>query len=234
MTTEQFTAPGPQFPSPHNARVAALTPLIVDVGLPLGAFYLLSDGFGVATITALTVSSVPPAASALWTAVKKRKVNGLAGLMLVVNVVGILMSVITGDPRLMLAKDGAISSVIGIAVLLSVAAGRPLMSAAMKPMVVRGDSARLAAWDRLSATSGTFRRSEKSFSLVWGTALLTECVVRVVCAYTLPVHTVVWLHAVLVLGAIAVGMVGSRAFAERIGKLVKAEAAGAAGVRQRA
>ena len=42
-----------------------------------------------------------------------------------------------------------------------------------------------------------FRRAERTFSLVWGVALLGECVVRVVGAYTLPVDTMVWLGTVI-------------------------------------
>jgi hypothetical protein len=236
MTTEQFTAPRPSGKTlaTGNPLVAALAPLVVEVGVPLGGFYLLTKGFGVGTVAALAISSVPPAISALWSAVRRRKVNGLAGLMLAVNIVGILTSVMTGDARLMLAKDGAVSSAIAIAILWSVAAGRPLMSSAMKPMVTKGDAARLAAWDRLAATSEPFRRAEKGFSLVWGAALMSECVIRVVSAYTLPVHTVVWLHTVLLLGAIAVGILAGHPFGERIAELVGAEVAAATGTAEAA
>lgn len=213
---------------PGDPRTAAFMPLIVDVGIPLGGYYLLSRGFGVGTVGALAISSVPPVIRALWTAIRWRKVNGLAGLMLAVNVIGIIASVITGDPRLILAKDGAVSSTVGIAVLVSVAAGRPLMSAAMKPMAVKGDGAKLAAWERMSSGSAEFRAAERAFSLAWGVPLVTECVVRVVCAYTLPVHTMVWLQTVFTLGAIGVGLLVSRPFAERIGELLRAEVAAAA------
>ncbi|MER5185621.1 VC0807 family protein [Streptomyces sp. NPDC002896] len=205
----------------RNALVPAWTPLVVDVGLPLGGFYLLSDGFGVGTVTALAISSIPPALSALWTAIRHRKSNGLAALMLAVNLVGIALSTAAGDARLMLAKDAAISSVIGIAILVSVATARPLMSTAMKPVITKGDAAKLTAWDRLSTSCADFRTAERHFSTVWGLALLGEAITRVVCAYTLPVHTVVSLHVVLVAGAIVVAIRGSKTHAERIGALLR-------------
>ena len=40
----------------------ALAPLLLDVGVPLGGYYLLRHGMGVSLVTALTVSSVMPAA----------------------------------------------------------------------------------------------------------------------------------------------------------------------------
>jgi hypothetical protein len=142
----------------------------------------------------------------------------------VVNVVSIALSFWTGDPRVMLAKDGAVSSTIGIAILASVFVGRPLMSAALKPMLVKANPAKAAAFDRLSATSPRFRRLERIFSLVWGVTLLCECALRVFLAFTLPVSTMVWFSTVMTIGAISVGMVASSAFSVPIEKMVRQEA----------
>ncbi|MFR0358870.1 VC0807 family protein [Streptomyces sediminimaris] len=179
-------------------------PLIVDVAVPLGSYYLFKGAFGMSTFAALAWSSVVPAVRTVWSVVKERRVNGLAGLILVVNVVSLLLSFVSGDPRLMLAKDGAVSSTVGIGILVSVALGRPMMTAGMKPFLVKGDPAKEAAWQRLvsgrAAGSVDFLRKERTFSVVWGVALLAECVARVVGAYTVPVDTMVWLGGVLMAG----------------------------------
>ena len=78
----------------------------------------------------------------------------------------------------MLAKDSGISSVVGISMLVSVVAGKPLLTSALKPFVTKGDAGRTAAWERLSAEPGRFVRAERMFTAVWGLALVTECVVR--------------------------------------------------------
>src|SRR5690606_28540062 len=70
---------------------------------------------------------------------------------------------------------------------------------AMKPWLTRGRAEREAAWTRLSAGSEAFRRAERRFAVVWGVALLAECVVRVLLAYTVPVDTMVWLGVVLMI-----------------------------------
>src|SRR6266567_1298414 len=128
-----------------------------------------------------------------------RAVSGMTILVLVVNVAGMAVSFSSGDPRFMLAKDGAISSAIGIAILISVPAGRPLMTAGLRPFIVRGDAAKDAAFGRLAVTSARFRTLERRFSVVWGIACLGECAGRVACAFTLPVATTVWLSTVLTL-----------------------------------
>ncbi|MFF7974661.1 VC0807 family protein [Streptomyces sp. NPDC007905] len=186
-------------------------PLLMDVAVPLGSYYLFKDAFGMSTFAALAWSSVVPAVRTVWGLVKERRTNALAGLILVVNVVSLLLSFVSGDPRLMLAKDSGVSSTVAIGILVSVVFGKPMMTAGMKPFLIKGDTAREAAWERLMTGVGTrsegFRRKEKAFSVVWGLALLAECVVRVVGAYTIPVDTMVWLGTVIMLGAIAVGIV---------------------------
>ncbi|MFF4034657.1 VC0807 family protein [Streptomyces sviceus] len=194
-----------------NSKRANLAPLIVDVAVPIGAYYLLKDGLGMSTLMALGLSSVVPAVRTGWSVVKERTVNGLAALILVVNIAGLLLSFVAGDPRLMLAKDSGVSSVIGIGVLVSVALGRPMMTAGMKPWLVKGIAEREAAWGRLMAGSADFRRAERRFSVVWGVVLLTECVLRVVGAYTLPVDTMVWLGSVVMVVSMAVAFLVSGA-----------------------
>jgi hypothetical protein len=44
---------------------------------------------------------------------------------------------------------------------------------------------------------------------VWGLALLAECVVRIVGAYTIPVDTMVWLGSVILLVTMVIGFVVS-------------------------
>ncbi|MFI7505147.1 VC0807 family protein [Streptomyces sp. NPDC049687] len=206
----------------------AFAPLIVDVAVPLGSYYLFKGAFGMSTFAALAWSSVVPAVRTVWSVAKERKVNGLAGLILVVNVVGLLLSFVSGDPRLMLVKDGAVSSTIGIGVLVSVALGKPMMTAGLKPFLLKGDAAREAAWERLAGGraegSAAFLRAERAFSVVWGGALLAECVLRVVGAYTVPVETMVWLGSVVMVVAIGVGIVvGGGLAAEPMGRMISAE-----------
>ncbi|GGS14514.1 MULTISPECIES: VC0807 family protein [Streptomyces] len=184
-------------------------PLLIDVAVPLGSYYLFKEAFGMSTFAALAWSSVVPAVRTAWALVKERRTNALAVLILTVNVVSLLLSFVSGDPRLMLAKDSGVSSTVAIGILVSVGLGKPMMTEAMKPFLVKGDPAREAAFRRLvsgaAAGSAAFRRRERVFSVVWGLVLLAECVVRAVGAYTVPVDTMVWLGSVLMVAAMAIG-----------------------------
>lgn len=204
--------------------LANLRPLVVDVAVPLGSYYFLKGAFGTSTFAALAWSSVVPAVRTVWSVVQERRVNAFAGLVLMVNVVSLALSFVSGDPRLMLAKDSGVSSVIGIAILVSAVLGRPMMTEGLKPFILKGDPARAAAFERLRSGSAAFRRAERAYSLVWGGVLLAECVVRVVGAYTLPVDTMVWLGSVVLVSAIGIGIVVSGGLAaEPMARMITAE-----------
>ncbi|KOU33544.1 VC0807 family protein [Streptomyces sp. WM6378] len=211
--------------SSRNPLVDSLMPLVVEAGVPLASYYALKAA-GMSTFAALALSSVLPAVRTVWSALKGRDLNRLAALVLAANVGGLALSAVSGDPRLMLAKDGALSSVVGIGILLSAAAGRPLMTSALKPWITKNSPDKAAAWDRLMAGNAQFRRRETLFSVVWGGALLTECVARVVGAYTIPVDTMVGLGTVILVVAIGAAVVISGALAVGpMEKLVEGEAA---------
>src|SRR5215467_8626516 len=224
-TADHAGAADPRSADRRSDLAAALRPLLIDIGIPVGTYYLLRDAIGLSLWLSLALSSVGPAVRSIGGLMAERKLNLLAVLMLAVNLAGIAVSFLTGDPRAMIAKDSAISSVIAFAILGSVLLRRPLMSAGLKPFMTKGEPRRSAAWDRLSAASPQFRRLELVFSTIWGVALLAECLAHLVGAYTLPVTTMVWLGTVITLGAIAVAIVAGGAAVGPIQKMIDAETA---------
>jgi hypothetical protein len=209
---------------PRNLR-ATFLPLALDIAIPLAIFYGLRNGFGASLVFSLAASSVLPAVRSVFEFARHRKFEGLAVLMLAVNLASLVISVTTGDARLMMAKDSVISSVVGLGILLSVWRGEPLMSAGLKPFLTRGNPVKIQAWDRLRETSARFRSLEKRYSLIWGMALLADCAARVAGAVVLPVPTMVWLSTVMVVSAIvAAVIVSGGAAAEPMEQLIKQDA----------
>lgn len=211
-----------------NPMVTALLPLAVDVAVPLGVYYAAHSVFGVSLVGSLIVSSVVPAVRTLHGLLRNREFNGMAGLMLAVNLVGLLTTLLTGDPRLMIAKDGLVSSAVGAGILVCALRGKPLMAAGLRPFLTRGEARPEAAWERLAAGSAAgatvFATLTRRHSLIWGGALLLECAARVAGAYTLPLTTMVWLPTVFLIGAIGLAGVVSGPYTERLKKLVADEA----------
>jgi hypothetical protein len=172
--------------------------LALDIALPIGLYFLLYAGLGVGLVPSLILSSIPPLIRTVVGVIRDREIEGMAALMLAVNVAGIAISFVSGDARLLFIRNSAISSVVGVSVLVSVAAGRPLMSDALKLFVAKDDTARNAAWEHLSATSAEFHRLELRYSAIWGVLLLIECAARVAGAFLLPVTTMAWASDVMI------------------------------------
>lgn len=207
--TAPVAAPATVAPiAPRKALLDSLMPLLMDVGVPLASYYALKAA-GLSTFGALAWSSLVPAVRTAWGVVRERRLNGLAALMVSVNAVSLLLGLVAGDPRLLLLKDSAVSSTIGLAFLLTALRGRPMMSVVLRPWLTRGETAKAAAWERLSAGSPAFRRAETRFSAVWGGALLAECAVRAVGAYTVPVETMVWAGTVILVASMVLAFVVS-------------------------
>jgi hypothetical protein len=131
----------------------------------------------------------------------------------------------TGNPRVMIAKDSIVSSVTAFAILGSVVARRPLLTAGLKVYLTTGAAVRVAAWDRLSQGCPAFRRLELLFSTIWGTALLADCVARLIGAYSLPVTTMAWAGTALTLGAIGLAIMVGAVAAGPMARLMEREIA---------
>ena len=218
------TSGTPAEAAPQNLG-GTLIPLAVDIAIPLGSYYLMRDALGLSLVLSLGLSSVVPAVRTIYGLVRERDFNALATLMLVVNVLGIVLSFSTGDARLMLAKDSVVSSVIGIAMLVSVASRRPLMSAGLKPFLTKGDPAKIRAWDDLTMHSAEFQRCELRFTLVWACSLLADCIARFIGAFTLPVATMMWLSTFILIGSIGFACILGGVVSKPMEKLIGDEAA---------
>src|SRR3954470_22419462 len=120
-----------------SSRRRTFLPIVLDVAAPIGAYYLLRNGFGASAFVSLAWSSVIPAARTGWAAVTERTLNAFAALILFVNVVSLLLGFVSGDARLMLVKERGVGGVIGMGVLVSVMLGKPMMTTGMKPWVTR-------------------------------------------------------------------------------------------------
>ncbi|MGA5818590.1 VC0807 family protein [Kitasatospora sp. NPDC094028] len=210
-----------------NPIAAGLRPLALDVAAPLAGYYLLHSVCGLSEFAALAWSSVVPAGRTALGLLTERRLNLWSSLMLAVNLAGLALTLVSGDARMMIAKDGLLSGTVALAILVSALIGRPVMTPMLMPFVTKGRRDRAAAWQRLAegraAGSRAFRRHERVFAGIWGTALLAECAARVVGAFTLPVATMAWLSTVFLVGAIVAGSMLGQIAVEPIEKLVRDE-----------
>ncbi len=169
-----------------------------DVGLPLVTYYGLHL-FGAADRPALLAATAVAGARIVWVAVRDRKLNLFATVMLVVFGLGLALAFVSGDARFLLLRGSFVTAAVGLTFLATAVFGRPLTLAAMQSFQPSRAAGIAAAYD---AEPG-FRRGYRTSSLVWGGGLLLEALVRVPLVYLLPIPVMVGLSEALMIATFA-------------------------------
>lgn len=110
------------------------------------------------------------------------------------------LSLVTGSPRALLARDGLATAAWAAYMYASLLAQRPATFTVSRPLLegrrVFDPAARAwvrpssQSWDELWQRVPGFRRIWRACTVIWGTAILADAVIRVIMAYTLPVGVV--------------------------------------------
>lgn len=79
-------------------------------------------------MAALALSAVPPAAEGLWSVVRRRKLDVASALVLGGIAVSLVLVALGGSERVLLLRDSLITSVVGLALAISAAFPRPILS----------------------------------------------------------------------------------------------------------
>lgn len=190
----------------------ALRALLLDLAAPLAVFYALRAA-GAPDVVALVAGAVPPAVSAVLTAVRERRVEAVALLVLVTMVLGLVASSITGDPRELLVRNAWLSLPFGLWLLVSLRRARPFCFEATRMLLPH----RAGVLDELWSRDAAFRRAWRSITVVWAAAMLTDTALRVLMASTLPVPVVPALDTALTVVTLLALQVPTHVFLHRSG-----------------
>lgn len=191
MTTKSRLPRTPPVSVAHQLWIFAF-----DVGAPIGCYYLLRS-LGFSSLTALAAGAVLPALAAAWQLATKRRVDPVAALVIVTMVLSILLALWSHSSQFLLAKEGLLTGLWGLAFVASVAFRRPIAFSVARPLMEGRRAFAAQSWDDLWADEPAFRRIWRVSTLVWGGALLADAVIRVLMAYLLPVDQVLWLGGLL-------------------------------------
>jgi hypothetical protein len=155
---------------------------------PMAGYYALR-ALGVDPRLALILGAVAAVVGLVFTLVRRRSLDGTGSMFAALTVLALVLTMVSGSARFLLAKDGVLTACCGVWTLASLrwaryptglTFGRPLL----EPMTPDHD------WDRLWDTEAMFRRVWRVLTAIWGVALLGDAAVRVVTAYLLPVDVV--------------------------------------------
>ncbi|WP_299051228.1 VC0807 family protein [uncultured Nocardioides sp.] len=156
-----------------------------NVVLPIAA-YLVLVGLGWAPVWALAGSA---AVSVVVLGVewrRTRRVDALGGLVLLRFVLSLALAWLTGDARVLLVKDSAITAVIALVGLASLRWERPAVAR------IRADlSGDREAFDAELARRGDLRALHRRLTVVWAVGLLAEAATSTTVALLAPITVAV-------------------------------------------
>jgi len=200
-----------------SGKPAALTRLVVtDLVVPIAVYYLLR-ALGVDNVMALLVGGSLCGLSALLAAVRNRRLDAMAVVVLIFFALGLLALAVTGSARMVLAADSLPTAVAGGALLASLIFYDSFMFRLLLPVLAARQMDSEPMWRAAWENGPTFRHSIRVITAGWGVLLLGESLGRLALIAVLPLDVTVVvskaLQAVLVLSLI--GFAG--AYAKRTG-----------------
>ncbi|MGV9308972.1 VC0807 family protein [Nonomuraea sp. NPDC004354] len=169
---------------------------------PMVAAYYAGRALGVGEYLAMLAASCVGLLRVGYVAVSKRRLDGFAAFTSSIFAIGLVLSLMTGDEKFILALKSVTTAVVGVIFLGTVIAGRPAAFAVAKRFGAE-DTETAARWDVLYAAEPRFRRVYVVMTLVWGVAMLAESAARLPLVYLLPTDVMVTVSTVMLLGTMA-------------------------------
>ncbi|HEY9290175.1 MAG TPA: VC0807 family protein [Microlunatus sp.] len=161
--------------------------LFLDAGLAVGA-YLVARGLGAGLFAALLVGTIVAGLRAGYVIIRRHQVDAFSLFMIATFGIGLVLTLISGSPRFLLAKDSIATAVSGLIFLGTLLAGKPMMFYLAQRFGASGEEERLQ-WQRLWSTSPGFRALFRRQTAIWAIVLLVEAAAKLILVLLLPVAT---------------------------------------------
>lgn len=170
---------------PRVTRRTATVGLRIAIGLAVPAVtYYVLRAFGASVYLALVISTVLSALPGTYSLIRHRRVDGISTYFTAMLLGGLVVSLIPGSTRFLLAREAVMTGVTGVWFLVSIGRGRPLSFLFTRPLL-EGRFRWPGEWEELWPRSPLFRRMWRVSSVLFGIGLLLDAGLRVLMAYTL-------------------------------------------------
>ena len=187
-------------PAPATAgRSHALRGALIDIVAPIAVFYG-AHALGASVWVALLLSAAIPAVGVLAGLLHRRRPDTMGILILAAQALSATATVINGSPRALFAREGLTTGAWACYMYVSLLAARPATFVVSRPLLegrrVFDPATRRwvrpaeVSWDELWERVPRFRRIWRVATVIWGTAILADAVIRIAMAATLPLSII--------------------------------------------
>ncbi len=170
---------------------------------------------GFSDLSAVAVAAAFPAASVAGTALRRRRVELIGVMVLVVLSSGLAAAFAMDDVRFALTRAVPGAALIGATCLISLATPAPLMFFVARQFTAGDDPQKITAWTERFGRSAGFRRDMRVMTLVWGLAFLAKAALWTATALLLPTAAALLPARAIGFGTFALLMAWTIAYARR-------------------
>jgi hypothetical protein len=194
------TGPTTTGPTTAGTRTShALRGALIDIVAPIAVYYA-ARALGADVWVALLAGGAIPAIGVLAGLSRGRRPDTMGILILAALALSATVSLVNGSPRALLARDGLTTGAWACYMYLSLLAARPATFVVSRPLLegrrafdpaTRGwVRPAPVSWDELWTRVPQWRRIWRVCTVIWGSAILADAVIRVAMAWTLPIGVV--------------------------------------------
>jgi hypothetical protein len=203
-------------PPERSTPAAVAGPLLGDLIGP-AAIYYAARALAAPVPLALILGGLaclPRQAAAL---ARRGRLDGLGTAVLVTFALSALLTLLSGDARILIVKDAVWPLAAGGVTACSCLRGKPVTFFMLRPMLTQGRPENRPFWDQVWAHGSAFRRCLRTLAIGWSVILLAAGAVELVLAVSLPLKAAAAVPAAVPVIAVPVLLGGTALYGRRTG-----------------
>jgi hypothetical protein len=167
----------PQKASRMATILSLVSSIVINVALPILIYLALKKYTGISDFLALLVSGVPSLIDGIVGVIRRKRIDFLAGIVLVGIVITLITVALGGSPKVYLIRESFFTAAFGLAYLASLLFPRPLAFYFARYFATGNHPENIPWFDSLWQ-SRQFRHTMRVITVVWGIGFLLEAVLR--------------------------------------------------------
>ncbi len=164
---------------------ARLPTLVINAVLPFLIYEVMTGMLHQPEFLSLVATGVPSLLASIVSIIRHRRLDMLAGIVLLGIVVGLIFTFVSHDARLMLIRESFFTAAFGLAFLVSLLFPKPL-TYSLGRWLATGNPERLARYESRWQQQA-FRIAMRGQAVILGIGLLVEAAVRCSLVFLLPI-----------------------------------------------
>lgn len=173
--------------SNRKQMVRSLFPtILMNAALPFFMYLGMNNVLHQSEFLSLCATGVPPMLVSIISIVRTRRIDFLAGVVLLGIVVGLVIALVSHDPKLLLIRESFFTATFGLAFLISLLFPKPLTYYAARALATGNNLEQQRRFESKWQDS-PFRTRMRVHAAIWGVGLFLEAAVRVPLVFFLPV-----------------------------------------------